>query len=87
LKQRFTQACNIQNAMHRTAQQAGYHANLASIHESDDDEHNLAAAAQEFAAAKVSRQTAVTQLTTMNTDLYGQLANLATHNHALQDEF
>jgi hypothetical protein len=70
--------------MHRTAQHAEYHANLAAIHETDDDEHNLAATAQEFAVAKASRQTAVTQLTTTNTDLHGQLANPATHNHALQ---
>ena len=86
LKRRFTQAYNIQNAMHRTAQQAGYHANLAAIHEIDDEEYNLATAAQDFAAAEASRQTAVTQLTTTNTDLHGQLANLATHNQALQQQ-
>jgi hypothetical protein len=86
LKQRFTQAYNIQNAMHRTAQQAGYHANLAAINKTNDDKHNLAAAAQEFAAAKAARQTAVTQLTTTNTDLHGQLANLATHNQELQQQ-
>jgi hypothetical protein len=86
LKRRFTQAYNIQNAMHRTAQQAGYHANLAAINDMDGDEHSLASAAQEFAAAEAARQTAVTQLTTTNTDLHGQLANLATHNQELQQQ-
>jgi hypothetical protein len=86
LKRRFTQAYNIQNAMHRTAQQAGYHANLAAINEADDDDQNLAAAAHEFDAAEASRQTTVTQLATTNTDLHGQLANLATHNQHLQQQ-
>jgi hypothetical protein len=85
LKRRFTQAYNIQNAMHRTAQQAGYHANLAAINETDDDDQNLAAAAHEFAAAEASRQTTVTNLATTNIDLHGQLANLATHNQNLQN--
>ncbi len=71
--------------MHRTAQQAGYHANMASVNDNDDD-INLVAAAQEFAAAESSRQTAVTQLTTTNTDLHSQLANLATHNQDLQQQ-
>jgi hypothetical protein len=86
LKRRFTQAYNIQNAMHRTEQHAGYHANLAAINETDDDDQNLAAAAHEFAAAEASRQTTVTQLATTNTDLHGQLANLATHNQHLQQQ-
>jgi hypothetical protein len=72
--------------MHRTAQQDGYHANLAAINETDDDHQNLAAAAHEFAAAEASRQTTVTQLATTNTDLHGQLVNLATHNQHLQQQ-
>jgi hypothetical protein len=86
LKRRFTQAYNIQNAMHRTAQQAGYHANLAAINKTNNHDQNLAAAAHKFAAAKASRQTTVTQLSMTNTDLHGQLANLATHNQNLQQQ-
>ena len=82
-KTRMTREYQLQNQMTSTAHDAGYHAN-AAINESD--EHSLASAAQDFAAASAADRSAFQQLTNTNGDLSTQVANMAVQNQQLQQQ-
>jgi hypothetical protein len=82
-KTRMTREYQLQNQMTSTARDAGYHANAAIL---EADEHSLASAAQDFAAASAADRSAFEQLTTTNGDLSTQVANMAVQNQQLQQQ-
>jgi hypothetical protein len=82
-KTRMTREYQLQNQMTSTARDAGYHANAALL---ESDEHSLASAAQDFAAASAADRSAFEQLTNTNGDLSTQVANMAVQNQQLQQQ-
>lgn len=71
LKRIFTEACQSNNQINKTAHDAGY-ANLGTVCKHPDNQ-SITSAAQDFAAPETQRTVALAELTATNGQLSGQL--------------
>jgi hypothetical protein len=71
-KTRMTAEYSLQNQIHTTSHEAGYHHANAALTQ-DDEQHHIANAASDFAAATAADQNVFAQLTATNGDLNSDL--------------